>query len=112
MSATAKDLLIRELKDMNHRYLQTIDVLQTSLKQSQDQVAELIVQIKLLNEQIEYLKRKLFGTSSEKKKVEELILSDTEPDEILTVEEIPVKSHTRKKKKSLEEKIKNFDKEI
>ena len=112
MAATAKDMLIRELKDMLHSQQQLNATLQALNSTLQAQVAEMTIQIKLLNEQIEYLKRKLFGTSSEKKKVEEFIPSSTEPDETLTVEEVPVKSHTRKKKKTLEEKIKNLPVEV
>lgn len=73
-------------------------------------------QIKLLNEQLEYLKKKLFGTSSEKTKGQidgQLSLFDEElpenPEDILTPEEeTVVKSHTRRRKKTLDEKIKNL----
>ncbi len=77
-------------------------------------MAELTVQIRLLNEQLDYMKRKLFGRSSEKTAAEtdgQLTLFD-EPEEekpaILPAVEIPVRSQVRKQKAIFEEKAKNL----
>ena len=66
MAANAKDLLVRELKDSLSEQRQMNKTLQTALQNSNAQVAELTSQIRLLNEQMDYMKRKLFGRSSEK----------------------------------------------
>ena len=66
MAADAKDLLIRELKDSVSEQRQMNKTLRAALENSNNQVAELTIQIQLLNEQLEYMKRKLFGRSSEK----------------------------------------------
>lgn len=84
MAASAKNLLIRELKDSISEQRQMNQTLRTALDNSNSQVSELTVQIKLLNEQLEYMKRKLFGTSSEKHAAEtdgQLSLFD-EPEKI------------------------------
>ena len=66
MAADAKDLLIWELKDSVSEQRQINKALRSALENSNAQVAELTAQIRLLNEQLEYMKRKLFGRSSEK----------------------------------------------
>lgn len=66
MGADAKDRLIRELKDSVSEQRQMNKTLRAALENSNAQVAELTVQIRLLNEQLDYMKRKLFGRSSEK----------------------------------------------
>lgn len=116
MSASVKDNLIAELKDMLNDQRQLNKTLQTALDNSVMQNKELTIQIKLLNEQIEYMKRKLFGTSSEKTIPQTdgqmSLFEDTNPDEpaeIITAEnEVEVKSHKRKKKTTLDEKIKDL----
>ena len=102
MAADTKDLLIRELKDSISEQRQMNKTLRAALENSNNQVAELTIQIQLLNEQLEYMKRKLFGRSSEKHAAEtdgQLTLFD-EPEKeepaILPAAEIPVKSHVRK----------------
>lgn len=114
MAADAKDLLIRELKDSVSEQRQMNKTLRAALENSNNQVAELTIQIQLLNEQLEYMKRKLFGRSSEKHAAEidgQLTLFD-EPEKeepaILPAAEIPVKSHVRKPKATFEEKTKNL----
>lgn len=52
MAADAKDLLIRELKDSISEQRQMNKTLRTALENSNNQVADLTVQIKLLNEQL------------------------------------------------------------
>ena len=56
MAANAKDLLIRELKDSLSEQRQMNKTLQTALQNSNAQVAELTSQIRLLNEQMDYMK--------------------------------------------------------
>lgn len=114
MAADAKDLLIRELKDSISEQRQMNKTLRTALENSNNQVRELTVQIKLLKEQLEYMKRKLFGRSSEKHATEtvgQMTLFD-EPEkyetEIPPMAEIAVKSHIRKPKATFEEKTKNL----
>lgn len=114
MAADAKDLLIRELKDSVSEQRQMNKTLRTALENSNNQVAELTVQIRLLNEQLDYMKRKLFGRFSEKHAAEtdgQLTLFD-EPEKeepvILTAAEISVKSHARKPKAAFEEKTKHL----
>ena len=114
MAANAKDLLIRELKDTNSEQRQMNKTLQVALENSNHQVAELTVQIKLLNEQLDYMKRKLFGTSSEKRIPQtdgQLNLFD-EPEQQtpqdMPAKEIVIKSHTRKPKATFEIKAKNI----
>lgn len=114
MAASAKDLLIRELKDSISEQRQMNNTLRIALDNSNSQVSELTVQIKLLNEQLEYMKRKLFGTSSEKRTPEtdgQLNLFEEPeremPDDLPKAETL-VKSHVRKPKATFEEKTKNL----
>ena len=121
MSVDAKDILIRELKDSLNEQRELNKTLQSALNISNIQVQELTVQVKLLNEQIDYMKRKLFGSSREKMEQQtdgqlSFNLSD-EADE--TIEELPtaeeeivVKKHIRKKKVTFAEKTKNLPVEI
>lgn len=121
MSVDAKDILIRELKDSLNEQRELNKTLQSALNISNIQVQELTVQVKLLNEQIDYMKRKLFGSSREKMEQQtdgqlSFNLSD-ESDE--TIEELPaaeeeivVKKHIRKKKVTFAEKTKNLPVEI
>lgn len=110
MPTNAKDLLIIELKDTISEQRQMNKTLQVALENSNHQVSELTVQIKLLNEQLDYMKRKLFGTSSEKRTLQtdgQLTLFDDS--EQKTFEDIPskeiiIKSHARKPKATFEEK--------
>lgn len=115
MAATAKDQLIRELKDMLHDQQEMNRTLQKALESSNAQVAEMTVQIRLLNEQLDYMKHKLFGTSREKTDTVisgQLSLFGDEaaddPDKVLAAEKTEVKSHTRRKKKTLDEKIRDL----
>ena len=61
MSVDAKDILIRELKYSLNEQRELNKTIQSALNISNIQVQELTVQVKLLNEQIDYMKRKLFG---------------------------------------------------
>ena len=108
---TAKDLQIRELKDIIIDQKQLISALNSALASSNAQSEQLTAQIKFLNEQLEYLKKKLFGTSSERRAEmsEDQISLFNEAEEfqseVIPEIEAVVKSHTRKPKKTLSEKI-------
>ena len=113
---TAKDLQIREQKDLILEQKQLISALNNALTVSNAQTEELTKQVKLLNEQLEYLKKKLFGTSSERRHLisdEQLSIfneAEIESDQKSQVPELEqtVKSHNRKKKTTLSEKIKGI----
>lgn len=110
---TAKDLQIRELKDIINDQKQLISALNNALASSNAQSEQLTAQIKILNEQLEFLKKKLFGTSSERRmslnEDQISLFNEAEAfaseDESLPQLEQTVKSHTRKPKKTLSEKI-------
>lgn len=104
MAASSKDIQLRELKD-------TISQLKTMMSEQTELIKTLRLVIdekadkeRILQEQIDYLTKKLFGSSSEKKTVDvpgQLNLFDeaeTEQDMTLPEEETCVKEHTRKKK--------------
>ena len=59
-------ILHQELKDSFNEQRELNKTLRSALNISNIQVQELTVQVKLLNEQIDYMKRKLFGSSREK----------------------------------------------
>ena len=73
--ASAADLRIRELKDLNAQLNTTIqhqnlliESLQKDKESDRNLISELNEKVTVLNEQIDYLTKKLFGTSSEKSK--------------------------------------------
>ena len=119
MSTSAKDIQLRELKD-------TISQLNTTIASQNQLIASLQSaltskeeaynqQIAVLNEQIAYLTKKLFGSSSEKRNDFEgqLSLFDeaeqvASEDDDMSKLETTVKAHTRKSKKTLEEKLKGI----
>jgi len=106
MPASAKDIVIMELKDTVADLRGIIKTLQTALDASTSQNA-------LLNEKIDYLTRKLFGTSSEKLPLQgQLSLFDETgsytADETDSPVPVTVKPHTRKPKITFDEKIKGL----
>ena len=74
MAQNAQELTLRELKDLILDLRKTIHELQTNTEQLMKENAELKEMLKSKQETIDYLTRKLFGTSSEK--------SDQNPDQI------------------------------
>ncbi len=68
MADSAKDLQNRELKDTIQELNKLIKTLRETIEQLQDQQAELKQERDNLQEQVDYLTRKLFGSSSEKGK--------------------------------------------
>lgn len=99
---------IRELKDTISQLNETISLLNKSLQESQKREA-------LMQEQIEYLTKKLFGKSSEKKvsNPNQLCLFDeaeneADPDAEEPDEVIEIQTHTRKAKKTNKDKYANL----
>lgn len=104
VASSAKDIQLRELKD-------TISQLKTMMSEQAELVKSLHMLIeeknsheKALQEQFDYLTKKLFGSSSEVKAIDvpgQMNLFDEaemEQDLSLLEEELTVKEHTRKKK--------------
>lgn len=111
MAANSKDIRLCELKDtisqlktMMSEQTELIQTLRLVIEEKSDKERMLQEQNKLLQEQIGYLTKKLFGTSSEKKVTDvpgQLNLFDeaeTEQDLSLLEEETCIREHTRKKK--------------
>lgn len=115
MATSSKDILIMELKDSISEQRQMNKTLQNALDASTSQVKELTIQVSLLNEQMEYLKKKLFGTSSERHVPLDNQISmfneaeiEANPEIVEELLETEVTSHKRKAKTTLEEKIKGI----
>lgn len=119
MSTSAKDIQLRELKDTISQLNTTIASqnqlivsLQSALTSKEEAYNQ---QIAVLNEQIAYLTKKLFGSSSEKRDdfegqlslFDEAEQTASEEDHMSKLE-TTVKAHTRKSKKTLEEKLKGI----
>ena len=105
---TAQELKIHELKDANaeQRHLIAeqkllIESLRVALEESTKQSQELTAQIVNLNEQLDYLKKLLFGSSSEKR------AKKPEAEEP-TKETLAKKTTKPKSKTKLEDKIKGI----
>lgn len=111
MAANLRDIRLCELKDtisqlktMMSEQTELIKTLRLVIEEKSDKERMLQEQNKLLQEQIDYLTKKLFGTSGEKKVTDvpgQLNLFDeaeTEQDLSLLEEETCIREHTRKKK--------------
>ena len=111
MAASPKDIQLRELKDtiaqlktMMSEQTELIKTLRLVIDEKADKERMLQEQNKLLQQQIDYLTKKLFGASSEKKVTDvpgQLNLFDeaeAEQDMSLLEEETRIREHTRKKK--------------
>lgn len=114
MASSAKDIQLRELKD-------TISQLNQLLSEQTELIRSLRLDVethaeheKVLQEQVDYLTKKLFGTSSEKKVLDipgQLSFFDeaeVEQDPELLEEELTVKEHVRKKKAKNSETFKGL----
>jgi transposase/uncharacterized coiled-coil protein SlyX len=114
MASGAKDIQLRELKD-------TISQLKTMMSEQTELIKSLRLIIeeksnheKVLQEQIDYLTKKLFGSSSEKRSSDipgqqNLFDEDeTEQDTSLLMEETVIREHTRKKKATHEDTFKGL----
>ena len=111
MAASSKDIQLRELKDtisqlktMMSEQTDLIKTLRLAIEEKSDKERMLQEQNKLLQEQIDFLTKKLFGASSEKKVLDvpgQLNLFDeaeVEQDMSLLDEETCIREHTRKRK--------------
>ena len=109
----SKDLQLRELKDTIKELNSTIKNLNAIIEAAGKREEEHIAREKVLQEQIDYLTKKLFGRSSEKRNDDiegqlnlfneaESEKADTDPAE---TEFITVEKHTRKKKATAADKF-------
>ena len=114
MASSAKDIQLRELKD-------TVSQLKTMISEQTELIRSLRLMIdekssheKVLQEQVDYLTKKLFGSSSEKRSDDipgQQNLFDEaemEQDPSLLEEETVIREHTRKKKAAHEELFKGL----
>ena len=114
MASSAKDIQLRELKD-------TVSQLKTMISEQTELIKSLRLIIdekssheKVLQEQVDYLTKKLFGSSSERRSdnipgQQNLFdEAEIEQDPSLPEEETVIKEHTRKKKTTHEELFKGL----
>ena len=114
MASSAKDIQLREQKD-------TVSQLKTMISEQTELIKSLRLIIdeksrheKVLQEQVDYLTKKLFGSSSERRSDDipgQQNLFDEaeiEQDPSLPEEETVIKEHTRKKKSTHEELFKGL----
>ena len=117
MDFSAKDIQLRELRDTVLQLNKTIEELRGVISAGQTREATILEQNRALQEQIEYLTKKLFGTSSEKRKSSDenqiSFFDEAEQESDPNAKEPPleqelVKEHTRKAKTRLSEKLKGI----
>ena len=114
MASSAKDIQLRELKD-------TITQLKTMISEQTELIRSLRLVIyektsheKALQEQVDYLTKKLFGSSSEKRTDDipgqQNLFDEAEVEQDLSLleEETVIREHTRKKKATHEELFKGL----
>lgn len=113
MAKDPKDLQLRELKDTIKELNNTVKNLNALIEAANKREEEHIAREKVLQEQVEYLTKKLFGRSSEKRSDDiegqlslfneaESERTDTDPAE---TEFVTVEKHTRKKKATAADKF-------
>ena len=108
---SASELQFRELKDMIVQQSQTIREQNATIESLRKSLAERDEKESLLQEQISYLTKKLFGTSSEKRSAQvegQMNLFDeaeTEADPSVPDETVDVKPHKRKTKTTNKDKL-------
>ena len=66
MAQNAKDIQLRELKDLLRELRETNQLLRKTLEETQKEKAVLLQERDNFKEQADYLTKKLFGSSSEK----------------------------------------------
>ena len=106
MAKSQKDAQLIEYKDMISQLNMTVKSQNEIILSLKDTIASNQEQMRIMTEQIEYLTRKLFGTSSEKTKnldgqyslFDEAEQEAMPTDETEIAESVPVKEHTRKAK--------------
>ena len=113
MAKDSKDLQLIELKDTIKNLNNTVKNLNALLEAANKREEEHLKREQVLQEQIEYLTKKLFGKSSEKRTGDfdgqlnlfnEAEVEQTDPDPF-EVEFITVERHTRRKKSTKEDKF-------
>ncbi len=116
MASNSKDQQLIELKDTIKELKTTIVALTTAIEAANKREEEHLKREQVLQEQIDYLTKKLFGKSSEKRNDDiagQLMLfneaeaeqTDSDP---LETEFTTVEKHTRKKKSTMAEKFANL----
>ncbi len=113
MALSAKDSLIAEYKDIISKQNTTIENLNLMISTLQGTISENTVTIKNLQEQVEYLTKKLFGTSSEKNRQVEgqyCLFNEAEVEANISFEDVGavIREHTRKPKRTLKETFKGL----
>ena len=119
MAATSIEKQIIELKDTIALLNKTMATLQASLDAANAREEEHLKKEKLLQEQVDYLKNKLFGTSSEKRNTQidgqlsffdeaETVATISPEDTSVADEDKETVSFTRKKKSTQLDKFKNL----
>ena len=106
MAKSQKDARLMEYKDMISQLNMTVKSQNEIILSLRDTIASNQEQMRTMTEQIEYLTKKLFGTSSEKTKnlegqynlFDEAEQEAMPTDETEIAESVPVKEHTRKAK--------------
>lgn len=118
MAQSAKDVRSRELKDMIAQLNTTIDSQNKTIEALTKMIAEKDARLDELMEEIHLLRKSIFGSSKER--TPELVSADQldmlkelglEPEidpEVVEAEFINVKSHTKRKKPTLEEQFKDI----
>lgn len=114
MASTAKDIQLRELKDTILQLNKMMSEQTELIRELRKSIEEKTEHERVLQEQVDYLTRKLFGSSSEKKVIDipgQLSLFDEaeqEQDPSLPESDSIVKEHTRKKKSTHTETFKGI----
>lgn len=109
MVSSAKDIQLREMKD-------TITGLKTMIFEQTELIRplRLVIDEKALQEQVDYLTKKLFGSSSERRTDDipgqQNLFDETEVEQDLSLleEETVIREHTRKKKATHEDLFKGL----
>ena len=114
MASSAKDIQLRELKD-------TVSQLKTMISEQTELIRSLRLMLdekssheKALQEQVDYLTKKLFGSSSEKRfddiPGQQNLFDEAEMEQALSLpeEETVIREHTRKKKATHEDLFKGL----
>ncbi len=117
MASSAKEIQLKELKDMIAQLNTTISSQTQVIQSLQKTIEDKSAHEAQLQEQIDYLTKKLFGRSSEKRTLEipgQLSLFDeaeTTQDPELLKQETVIREHTRKKKTTYAEQFKDLEEE-
>lgn len=115
MASSAQDIQLRELKDMVSQLKTMLSKLTEQNRSLQRTIEEKAKHEAALQEQVDYLTKKLFGSSSEKRSADipgQMNLFDeaeVEHDFSVPEDKVLVPAHTRKKKATHEEQFKGLE---